>query len=450
MGAHIIDSRFLQDLYGTAEMRAVFDDINLLQKWLDVEAALARAEAEFGLIPAEAAAEISRRARAEFMDTARIKQLVDETVHPIIPLIRVFKEACAGDAGEFIHWGATTQDIMDTGMVLQIKDATAIFERRLHTLGEILADLSVKYRQTVMPGRTHGQQALPITFGYKTAIWLAEFQRHQQRLEQIKPRLLVGQLGGAVGTLASIAEHGLAVQKRMLENLGLEPPVITWHTSRDNFAEFVSLLGMMAATAGKIAHEVITLQRNELAEVEEPFHSGKIGSSTMPHKRNPMVCEAILALTRLVLRTVPLALEAMIQENERDWSCDHIEWAYLSEVCIMTDGALSLLTRVLGGLHVNPQRMLINLEQLNGLMLSEAVMLALGKHIGRQTAHDVVYECSMGAVENQTPFRQALLAHPTVAEYLSPQEIERLLDPFHYTGLASQFVDRVTMLSSSP
>jgi 3-carboxy-cis,cis-muconate cycloisomerase len=294
-----------------------------------------------------------------------------------------------------------------------------------------------------MAGRTHGQQALPITFGYKMAVWLAEVNRHRERLVQLKPRLLVGEFGGAVGTLASVAEYGLEIQEGMMRRLGLGIPVISWHASRDNLAEFASILSLVAATMGKIAHEVISLQRTEIAEVEEPFNDGKIGSSTMPHKRNPMLCEAILALARLVMRSTPAATDAMIQEHERDWVGDHMEWAYLPEICIMADGALHLTTRVMDGLLVYPERMRINLDQTNGLMLSEAVMLALAQKIGRQSAHDVVYECAMRAVEQKLPFRQTLSEHTVVTRHLTGQDIERLLDPIHYTGLAGQFVDRV-------
>jgi len=443
MTSHILDSRFLGDLYGTPEMRAVFDDLHLLQKWLDVEAALARAQADLGLIPAPAAEEIARRAVAEQLDLTRLKQLVDQTVHPIVPVIRVLQQACQGDAGEYIHWGATTQDIMDTALVLQIKEAVAILERRLAELARVLRELACKHRDTPMAGRTHGQQALPITFGYKVAVWLAELERHRGRLEACKPRLLVGQLGGAVGTLASVAEHGLQIQAGMMARLGLGVPPIAWHTARDNLAEFAAVLGLIAATLGKIAHEIISLQRTEIGEVEEPFNEGKVGSSTMPHKRNPMLCEAIVALARLVMRTGPVALDAMIQEHERDWTGDHLEWAYLPEICVMTDGALALTTRVVAGLRVYPDQMRANLERLNGLMLSEAVMLALARQVGRQTAHDIVYACSMRAVDQGRPFRHTLAEDPLVARHLTSAELDRLLDPYHYTGLAGYFVDQV-------
>jgi adenylosuccinate lyase len=395
-----------------------------------------------GIIPSAAAAEITRRAIAEELDLGRLKQLVDQTVHPIVPLIRVLEQVCEGDAGEYIHWGATTQDIMDTAMILQAKEALAIMEERLAGLAHVLADGASKYRDVPMAGRTHGQQALPITFGYKIAVWLAEVNRHRERLVQLKPRLLVGEFGGAVGTLASVSEHGLEIQEGMMRRLGLGVPVISWHASRDNLAEFASSLSLIAATMGKIAHEVISLQRTEIAEVEEPFNEGKVGSSTMPHKRNPMLCEAILALARLVMRSAPAAADAMIQEHERDWAGDHVEWAYLPEMCIMTDGAMHLTTRVMSGLLVYPEHMRTNLDRTNGLILSEAVMLALAQKIGRQSAHDIVYECAMRAVEQELPFRQTLSEHGVVSRNLTGQDIERLLDPIHYTGLAGQFVDR--------
>jgi adenylosuccinate lyase len=443
MPTHIIDSVFLKDLYGTAEMRAVFDDLSLLQKWLDTEAALARAEADLGLIPGYAAEEIARRARAEELDVTRIKQGVDQTVHPIVPVIRVLADACDGDAGEYIHWGATTQDIMDTANVLQVRDALAIFEKRAAELEKVLTKLALQYRDTAMAGRTHGQHALPITFGFKVAVWLAEYQRHAERLKQCKPRVLVGQFAGAVGTLASVAERGFEIQERMMHHLGLGVPRISWHTARDGMTEFVLIAGMLAATAGKIAHEVISLQATEISEVEEPFNMGKVGSSTMPHKRNPMLCEAIFALARLVANQTPSALDAMMQEHERDWARQHMEWAVIPEVCVLTDGALSLTIRVLEGLHVNPERMKQNLDELDGLMLSEAVMLALADKVGRQTAHDIVYECSMRAFEQGRPFRETLAENDTVQQHLSAQDVDALLDARRYTGLSAEFVDRV-------
>lgn len=443
MPSHIIDSIFLKDQYGTDEMRAVFADESLLQRWLDFEVALALAEAEIGVIPRAAADEIARKGRAELIDAAWMKREVDHTLHPIVPLIRAFKAICDGDAGEYIHWGATTQDVMDTAVVLQLGQAMTIFERRLRELDDALAALARRHRDTLMPGRTHGQHALPITFGFKVAVWLDEFRRHGQRLAECRPRVLVGQFGGAAGTLAGVAEHGVEIRRRMMARLGLGVPAITWHVAHDGFAEFASVAAMLAGSCGKIAREVIALQKSEVMELEEPWAEGKVGSSTMPHKRNPMLCEAIAALARLSFNHARAAFDGLIQDHERDWTVNHMEWAYLPELCVMVDGALAMTTRVLRGLRVYPERMRANLDALDGLMLSEAVMFALGERIGRQTAHDVVYDCAMRAVEAHIPFRDLLLADARVAAHLTAADLDRLLDPAAYVGLAGEMVDAV-------
>jgi 3-carboxy-cis,cis-muconate cycloisomerase len=443
MPAHVIDSIFFKDLFGSAEMRAVFDDLNLLQKWLDYEAALARAEAALGLVPAEAAAEITRKAQAANMDTTAIKQGIDKTVHPLVSVIWQLSELCEGEAGRYVHWGATTQDVMDTAIVLQIKEAIALFEMALDDLIGALAKLASEHRDTLMAGRTHGQQALPITFGFKAAVWLAEMRRHRARLAESKPRVLVGEFAGAAGTLASVSENGLAINARLMQELGLGVPEIAWHTARDNFAEFAGVIAMIVATLGKIAHEIIDLQKSEFGEVEEPFEMGKVGSSTMPHKRNPMLCESILTLARLTRRHATTAIDAMLHEHERDWSSFQMEWAYIPELCIMAHGALQLSLRVIGGLIVYPDNMLRNLEATHGALLAERVMLALGKHIGRQHAHDAVYEAAMYAFEHRVPLGEVLKQNPAITAYLSAETIDSLLDPAQYTGLAGAFVDRV-------
>jgi adenylosuccinate lyase len=449
MPAHVIDSLFFKDLYGTAAMRAVFDDLTLLQKWLDYEAALARAEASIGIVPPEAAAEITRKARAALIDTDAIKRGVDKTVHPLVALIWELSRQCDGDAGRYVHWGATTQDVMDTALILQLKDAHPLFETALDALCAALAALAQRHRDTPMAGRTHGQQALPITFGYKLAVWLAEFKRHRVRLEQGKPRLLIGEFGGAVGTLASVSEHGMEIQRRLMAELGLGVPEIAWHTARDHIAEFAAHLAMIAATCGKIAHEVIDLQKIEFGEVEEPFEMGKVGSSTMPQKRNPMLCEAILTLARLTRAHAVTAVDAMFHEHERDWSSFQMEWAFLPELCIMTHGALLLTQRVVAGLVVYPDNMRRNLDLSGGTLLAERVMLALGQHIGRQDAHDVIYEAAMHAFAAREPFAAVLKRDPRVTAHLTPAVIDALLDPQQYTGLAASFVDRVVGASES-
>ncbi len=443
MPSHVVDSIFFKDLFGSAEMRAVFDDLNLLQKWLDYEAALARAEAAVGLVPQEAADEITRKARAEHMDASAIKQGIDKTVHPLVSVIWQLSHLCEGDTGRYVHWGATTQDVMDTAIVLQLKEAIPLFENSLNGIITALAKLAQTYRDTPMAGRTHGQQALPITFGYKVAVWLSEMKRHQVRLAASKARVLVGQFGGAVGTLASVAEQGLEINAKLCRELGLNMPEITWHTARDNIAELASVIAMIVATLGKIAHEIIDLQKSEIAEVEEPFEYGQVGSSTMPQKRNPMLCEAILTLARLTRRHATTAIDAMLHEHERDWSSFQMEWAYLPELCIMAHGAMQLSVRVLSGLQIYPEAMLRNLNTTGGLLLAERVMLELGKFIGRQDAHDVIQEAAMQAFEQRILFANVLKQNPTVAAHLSAEKIDELLDPLQYTGLAGALVDRV-------
>jgi adenylosuccinate lyase len=447
MPAHVIDSIFFRDLFGTAAMRAVFDDIALLQKWLDYEAALARAQAKLGMFPQSAADEITRQAQASLMDTDAIKAGIDKTVHPLVSMIWQLSNRCTGDAGRYVHWGATTQDVMDTAIVLQLRDAIALFETTLDELSATMTTLARTYRDTPIAGRTHGQQALPTTFGAKVAVWLAELRRGRERLAQAKPRILVGQFGGAVGTLAGLGESkvdALAVQAAMMDELGLAAAPIAWHTSRDSIVEYALLVCAWAALMGRIAHEIIDLQKQEFGELEEPFERGKVGSSTMPHKRNPMLCEAVLTLARLTREKAATAMDTLVyNEHERDWASFQMEWAYLPELSVMAHGALELMLRILRGLIVYPDRMRRNLDVTDGLLLAERVMFALGEHIGRQAAHDVVYECAMHAIEHRLAFADVLADDARVTAHLTGEQIAALLDPAAYTGLAAQFVDRV-------
>jgi 3-carboxy-cis,cis-muconate cycloisomerase len=446
VSAHVIDSVFLRDLFGSPELRTVFADTYQLQCWLDFEAALARAEAAEGVIPQAAADEITRVARAELIDLDALREGVNFTGHPLISLVRQLAELCEDEAGRYVHWGATTQDVTDTGLMLQAQAAYRIVLRDLSDLAAALAELAAAERDTLQAGRTHGQHATPITFGFKVAVWLDEVARHIERMEQAAPRVFMGEFAGASTTLASLSDdplRALAVQRRLMEDLGLGMPVIGWHASRDRFAELGLLLALLAATCGKIAHEVILLQKSEVMELEEPHHHGKVGSSTMPHKRNPMGCEGIMALSRLARSLVPALLEsAATAEHERDWAAVHTEWAALPEICITAGAAVSQTLAVIRGLHVYRDRMRANVDVLHGLILSEAVMLALGEHTGRQVAHDIVYEAAMAAFEQRRPLADLLLADPRVTAHLTTEEISQLLRPEAYTGLAGLFTDR--------
>lgn len=449
MPAHIIDSAIFREQYGTPDMRAVFEERALIQRWMDIEVALARAEAELGVIPQSAADAIGRAARAEHIDLDALRAGVAQTGHPIVPLIRALQSLCDHDpaapagSGEFVHFGATTQDIVDTAVVLQLKQAGTFIKADLITLSNSLRALSEAHKDTLMAGRTHGQQALPITFGYKTAVWVAELDRHFDRLKDCEPRVFIGQFGGASGTLASLPVHGLRIRARMMELLGLRDPIITWHTAHDGFAEFANVLVLIAGTCGKIAREIINLQRSEIWEVEEPHDGDKIGSSTMPHKRNPMVCEAIVALARLAFSAARNAFDGLIQDHERDWTVNQMEWAWVPELCVYTAGALAHTNHVMRDLRVYPDRMRKNADSLGGLMLSEAVMFELAKHVGKQTAHELLHGCSMLAMDTGIPFRAALLHNVEVMQHLNEATIDRLLSPTEYTGFAHEMVVRV-------
>ena len=442
MPSHIIDFDLFGDQFSTAEMRAIFDERAMIQRWLDVEAALAAAQGELGVIPAAAAVTIGRRARVELLDLEAVKRDLKVTAHPILPVVRALERAC-GDEGRWVHWGTTTQDIMDTGLVLQLKDAHRILRRDLVALVHSLAELAIKHRDTLMAGRTHAQQALPITFDFKAAVWVAEALRHVTRLDQVAERLLIGELAGAVGTLAGFGASGDEVQRRALERLGLGVPAIAWHASRDAITEFVTLLALIGGTLARIAQEVIELSRSEVMELEEPFSHGKVGSSTMPHKRNPTHAERVVAIGRLLRGLAGTALETMVPMHERDMSAGRAEWALVPEACCLASAQLTWALHIARGLRVNVDRMTENLDRLGGLLLSEAVMLRLGEALGRNAAHDVVYEAAMAAFEGRGRFRDLLLADERVAKALTAADLDALLDPAAYTGLAGSFVDRV-------
>jgi len=443
MAAYVMDSELFGDQYGSAEMREIFSDRNTVQKWLDTEAALARAEAEEGLIPAAAADEIQRIADAELYDLAAMQAAMARTAHPIVPLVRAMDEKCQGDAGGYVHWGATTQDIMDTGQVLQIRDAWAVIGGELETIASNLETLAREHRSTPMAGRTHGQQAQPITFGYKVAIWLDEVRRHQARMTEAGARLFVGQFSGAVGSMAAIGAPGPKVQARMMEILGLQAPAICWHVARDTMAECASVMALIAGTMGKIANEVYMLTKTETAEIEEPMPPGKVGSSTMPHKRNPAICETVVALARTARECVGQAFSLVVAEHERDKIGLLVEREFVARLHALTHAAVKKTAVLTGGLNVRADNMRRNLDITGGLMLSEAVMMKLAPVLGRQESHEVVYQAAQAAAVDGRTMKQALMDVPEVAEKLSEAEIDAILDPAAYTGLCAEFADRV-------
>src|ERR1700754_3336152 len=405
----VFDSILFRDAFGTPAMREVFSDFSLISRYAEVEIALAKAEARCGVIPNEAADEIAKCTDVSALDFDLLRQETDIVGYPILPLVHQMVKQC-GDAGRYVHWGATTQDIMDTAVILQVRAGLAIIEADIDALRGILADLSRRHRDTPMAGRTHLQQALPVTFGYKTAIWLAMFDRHAERLAQLKPRVLVGQFAGAAGTLASLGDKGFEVQEALCAELKLGVPASTWHVARDGFAEAVNFLALVSGSLGKIALDIMIMASTEFAEVYEPFVKGRGASSTMPQKRNPISSELMLAAAKAVRQHVALMLDGMVQDLERATGPWHAEWIAIPESFILTGGALAQAKFMLGGLIVDEKQMVKNLDISRGLIVAEAVMMGLAPQLGRQEAHDVVYDACRRANEQHITLAQALLA----------------------------------------
>lgn len=433
----------MKNNFGTAEMRKVWDDESRLQKHLDVEAALALAEAELGLIPEAAAKAIAEVAKVENMNIEAIAQEVLKVKHSLVPTIKSVQNLAGAEHGEWVHYGATTQDIVDTGFMLQLKEAHAIIVRDTKAVLQELAKLAKKYKFTPMAGRSHGMQGLPTTFGFKIAVVLDEMVRHLDRLMEAESRVFTGVLGGGVGTHASFGPKGPEVERLTMDKLGLATPNICWHSSRDRSAEYAGLLGLISATLGKLANEFYNLMRTEIDELEEPFTSGKIGSTTMPHKRNPAALEGVASLVKPVRYNVALAQECMIVEHERDAMSWRGEWVAIPENCIYVSAQLASTINILKGLIVKPVNMLRNLNLLGGLLLSERVMFELADKLGKQTAHEVVYELCMESVEKQIPFRDMLMNDERVFTIFTKEQLEDVMDPATYLGSAPDTVDRV-------
>ena len=444
----VVDSILFRDAFGTPGMRQIFSDRSLIGRYIEVEVALARAEARCGVIPAEAAEVIARESRLDRIDFDHLRDETDIVGYPILPLVHQLVAMC-GDAGRYIHWGATTQDIMDTANVLQIRAAIDLVEGDIRELRRILSDLAKKHRDTPMAGRTHLQQALPVTFGYKAAIWLAMFDRHQERLAQLRERVLVVGFAGAAGTLASLADKGFEVQEALAEELKLGVPATTWHVARDAFAETVNLLALVTGSLGKIAVDVMIMASTEFGELYEPFVKGRGASSTMPQKRNPISSELMLAAAKAVRQHAGLMVDAMIQDFERATGPWHAEWIALPESFIFTAGALHQAKFALGGLIVDTDRMRHNLGLSRGLIVAEAVMMGLAPHIGRQDAHDIVYAACRIVNEKGGTLSSVLNSMPEVSSRLDRKLIEQLTEPANYLGAAPQMVDRVLASSAA-
>jgi 3-carboxy-cis,cis-muconate cycloisomerase len=443
MPSTILDSAVFRDIFTTPAMRAVWSDENRVQKYLDIEAALARAQAKLGIIPKNAAAEIVRHCDAAKFDMALLKEKTERIGYPVLPVVQQLVALCKGKLGEWCHWGATTQDITDTATIMQIRESLDLIEQDLVGTADALATLARKYRDTPMAGRSNLQQAVPITFGYKMATLLGAFERHRERLAQMRKRVLVGEFGGAAGTLSSLGKDGLKVQALLMKELKLGQPDISWHTVRDRIAEVGCFLGLVTGTCGKIAFDVKLLMQTEVEEVQEPFHQGRGSSSTMPQKRNPISSVYITAQTAMVKQLVAALLEAQIEDHERATGPWEIEWIALPEIFMLSAGALAQTRFVVGGMQVNEKKMRENLDITNGLIMSEAVMMGLGDKLGRNKAHDLVYDVCREVVKTGRPLIDLLIEDKEIGKHVDRMTLEKLTDPANYLGVAGQMVDRV-------
>lgn len=441
MAIHPIEFR-----YGTPEMRNVWEAENKLQKMLDVEAALAKAEAELNLVPEEAAEEINKKATTEYVTLERVAEIERQTNHDIASIVKALAEACNGDAGEYVHFGATSNDIIDTSQSLLFKESIAILKEKLINLTKTLLQLADEHKNTVSIGRTHGQHALPITYGMKFALWADEVHRQIERLDACQNRLCVGMMTGAVGTIAALGDEGLDVHKKVSEILGLEPVLISNQVvQRDNHAEFIMDLANIASTLDKIGLEIRNLQRTEIKEIGEKFDPEKqVGSSTMPHKMNPITAERICGVSRVIRAYVTPALENNPLWHERDLTNSSCERIILPEACILTDYILNLTIKLLKNLTFYPENIEKNLNTTNGLIMAERLMAELTRRgMGRQTAYAFARKCSIKASRENISLVDVVLSQDDIKQYLSPEEIREIMNPHTYIGSSVSIVNNV-------
>ena len=436
----------LDPLFRTDAMRELFSDRGRLQGMLDFEAALARAEARLGVIPKAAASAIGAQCEAKLFNIEALASAAAPAGNTAIPMVKALT-ALVGkkskEAAGYVHWGATSQDAMDTGLVLQLRGAIELIDVDLARLADALARLAKKHKRTLMAGRTWLQQALPISFGLKAAGALSAVERHRFRLSESRARVLVIQFGGAAGTLASLGDRGLDIAKALAVELKLGDPDVPWHAHRDRVAEVATTLGLLVGTLGKIALDVSLMMQTEVGEAFEPAAPGRGGSSTLPHKRNPVGCAVVLAAATKVPALVSVMLAAMVQEHERGLGNWHAEWETLPEICMLLAGALRQLTQVIEGLEIDAARMRRNLDSTRGLILAEAVSAALAPKLGRDAAHGLIEDACRRAIEQRKSLRDVLAKDARVGKILSTADLDRLLDPANYLGMSEQFVERV-------
>ncbi len=443
MPASIIDSHIFQGIFSTAAMRAVWSDENRTQKYLDIEAALARVQARLALIPQEAADEIVSHCQVEQIDMDRLRTQTERIGYPVLGVVSQLNALCRDRLGEYCHWGATTQDITDTATVLQIREALLLVEADMAGIIQALATLAKAHRDTPVIGRSNLQQAIPVTFGYKMAGLLSAMLRHRERLAQLRARVLVGEFAGAAGTLASLERGAMQTQAGLCAELSLAQPLIAWHTIRDNIAETGSFLGLLGGTLGKLSLDVKLMMQTEVAEVFEPFHHGRGSSSTMPQKRNPIASCYIHASISVLRQHAAALMDAMVADHERSTGPWEIEWIVLPEAFCLAAGALRQARALLEGLEVDANAMRRNIDATQGLVMSEAVMMGLGPSLGRETAHDLVYDLCLQAAQQRRPLLDLLCENEQISRHLDRAALARLCDPAHSLGQAGVMVDRV-------
>ena len=438
--SHITDSMFFRQGYSTDECRRIFCDRRRMQRWLDVEAALARCQGDLGIIPAEVARQLAETARLDRLDLAFIQAEIRRTSHSLVPLLRAWQRIIPGEAGQFVHFGATTQDIQDTAQSLEMRDVLAITDRDLRAVMSRLADLAERHRDLVMVGRTHGQHALPTTLGLKIAGWLDEAMRGHQRLLAIRSQAIPAQLFGGVGTMEALSDQAMELLTAFASALGLSVPRLCWHSARDRIAEYLSTLALLTGGLARAANEIYELAKNEVQELFEPSHEDQVGSSTMPHKRNPELCEQVVVLSRIVKAQAGLGLDALVSAHERDYRAVRLEWISVTEASLATCCALSMMRFILDGLVVNESQITRNTLQSAELISTEAMMFELGRRLGKQTAHELIHAAAGRAARKATTLTRELAETPEVQNHFSAAEVEAMIRPLSHTGKAVELV----------
>lgn len=441
MPAHPIDFQIQAGFYSTPEFTNIFDEKTRISRWLQIEATLAEVQGELGIIPQEAADEIVQKCCIENLDLSQVAREYEQSRNSLMPVIKALKKICNEGHCEYIHYGITTQDVLDTSQILEQKDALAVIYRDIRKLEKMLTKMARNHRNTPMIGRTHGQQALPMTFGLKVSIWVAEIRRHIERLVSLGPRLFAIQLSGAVGTMAALGPQARTVATLCAEKLELSNRVPNWHTSRDTIAEAASTYGLLCATFEKIASEIVQLSKTELGELAETGPDKAQSSSTMPHKKNPVISQRIAVLCRHARALVPVVMDSMIHEHERDARALWSEWLAMPQISIYTGTALQYLISVIENLEIRPERMMANLYRQKDLVVSEWLLFKLAEKIGKTQAQEKLQDLIKLVGGGGKIFKDILLEDRDIGPYIANENLEFLEKPERYCGLAAEIVD---------